>query len=103
MQLSNASKRKHIHTRRIECLGYERDDGLWDIEGPEGKFQKYDKYKPTTDEKIPKSILIRIELTNVFVINFAAAAGIINILKTKIIPTVCNEPTIAIDNKIKNK
>ena len=33
MQLSKASRRKHIHTRRIECLGYERDDGLWDIEG----------------------------------------------------------------------
>ena len=74
-----------------------------DIEGPEGKFKKYDRYKPTTDEKTPKRILIRIELTNVFVTNFAAAAGIINILKTKIIPTVCNDPTIAMDNKIRNK
>ena len=46
---------------------------------------------------------MRIELTNVFVTNFAAAAGIINILKTKIIPTVCNDPTIAMDNKIRNK
>lgn len=24
--------RKHLHTRSIQCLGYERDDGLWDIE-----------------------------------------------------------------------
>ena len=33
MPLSQAASRKHIHTRRIECHGYERDDGLWDIEG----------------------------------------------------------------------
>lgn len=25
--------RKPIHTRRIECNGFRRDDGLWDIEG----------------------------------------------------------------------
>ena len=22
-----------MHTRRIECVGYHREDGLWDIEG----------------------------------------------------------------------
>ncbi len=27
------SPRTPIHTRRIECSGYRRDDGLWDIEG----------------------------------------------------------------------
>ena len=32
MSLSRPVARKHIHTRRIECQGYERDDGLWDIE-----------------------------------------------------------------------
>ena len=32
MSLSNAAPRKLIHTRAIECKGYERDDGLWDIE-----------------------------------------------------------------------
>lgn len=26
------SPRRHVHTRTIECRGYERDDGLWDIE-----------------------------------------------------------------------
>ena len=25
--------RSHIHTRRVVCHGYRRDDGLWDIEG----------------------------------------------------------------------
>jgi len=33
MTLSHPVSRKHIHTRRIECHGFQRDDGLWDIEG----------------------------------------------------------------------
>ncbi|NQU62394.1 MAG: DUF2889 domain-containing protein [Rhodospirillales bacterium] len=33
MPLSKPVPRKHIHTREIECKGYEREDGLWDIEG----------------------------------------------------------------------
>ena len=32
MPLSPAVPRRHIHTRRIECAGYIREDGLWDIE-----------------------------------------------------------------------
>lgn len=32
MPLSAPSPRKTIHKRAIECIGYERDDGLWDIE-----------------------------------------------------------------------
>lgn len=32
MPLSPPKPRKPIHTRAIECKGYERDDGLWDIE-----------------------------------------------------------------------
>ena len=33
MPLSEPSPREHIHTRSIECRGYRREDGLWDIEG----------------------------------------------------------------------
>lgn len=33
MPLSKAAPRQHLHTRKIECFGYLRDDGLWDIEG----------------------------------------------------------------------
>ena len=33
MSLSRPAPRKHIHTRRIECQGFQRDDGHWDIEG----------------------------------------------------------------------
>jgi hypothetical protein len=32
MPLSPSAPRKRIHTRTIQCSGYERDDGLWDIE-----------------------------------------------------------------------
>ena len=33
MPLSKPAKRQHIHTREIRCDAYQRDDGLWDIEG----------------------------------------------------------------------
>jgi len=32
MPLSIPAPRKLMHTRAIECKGYEREDGLWDIE-----------------------------------------------------------------------
>ena len=32
MSLSTPVPRKHLHTRTIRCEGFERDDGLWDIE-----------------------------------------------------------------------
>ena len=33
MPLPPPAPRKHMHTRDIQCCGYERADGLWDIEG----------------------------------------------------------------------
>jgi hypothetical protein len=33
MPLSALTGRKKIHRRSIECHGYQREDGLWDIEG----------------------------------------------------------------------
>ena len=33
MPLSDPAPREHLHTRRIECTGYRRADGLRDIEG----------------------------------------------------------------------
>ena len=32
MPLSSSAPRRHLHSRTIECRGYERDDGMWDIE-----------------------------------------------------------------------
>ena len=33
MPLSEAAPRKLLHHRTVTCRGYEREDGLWDIEG----------------------------------------------------------------------
>jgi hypothetical protein len=33
MPLSPPAPREHIHTRVVECRGFRREDGLWDIEG----------------------------------------------------------------------
>lgn len=33
MPLTESAARKPAHTRVVTCQGYERDDGLWDIEG----------------------------------------------------------------------
>jgi hypothetical protein len=33
MPLSPPASREHIHTRTVECRGFRRADGLWDIEG----------------------------------------------------------------------
>ena len=33
MDLSPPAERKLVHVRNVECRGYARDDGLWDIEG----------------------------------------------------------------------
>lgn len=33
MPLSDPAPRKHIHTRTLDMRGYEREDGMWDIEG----------------------------------------------------------------------
>ncbi|WP_085902846.1 DUF2889 domain-containing protein [Kiloniella majae] len=33
MPLSLAAKRKHLHQRRYDFQGFEREDNLWDIEG----------------------------------------------------------------------
>ncbi len=32
MPLSSPAPRENIHTRQIECQGFRREDGLWDIE-----------------------------------------------------------------------
>jgi hypothetical protein len=42
MPLPNAVPRDPIHTRRIECQGFRRQDGLWDIEGRLTDAKSYD-------------------------------------------------------------
>jgi hypothetical protein len=42
MSLEKPVERKMIHTRRVECVGYLREDGLWDIEGSIVDTKSYD-------------------------------------------------------------
>ena len=44
MPLSPPTARKLLHTRTVSCHGYQRDDGLWDIEGHlvDGKTYGFD-------------------------------------------------------------
>ncbi|HER25793.1 MAG TPA: DUF2889 domain-containing protein, partial [Rhodospirillales bacterium] len=42
MPLSDPASRRPIHTRKIHCHGYKRDDGLWDIEGQIIDTKTYD-------------------------------------------------------------
>jgi hypothetical protein len=42
MPLSPSASREHIHTRRLECTGYRREDGLWDVEGHLTDTKTYD-------------------------------------------------------------
>lgn len=42
LPLSKPVTRQPIHTRTVECRGYARDDGLWDIEGHLVDTKTYD-------------------------------------------------------------
>lgn len=42
MPLSTPTSRQPLHTRRVVCEGFRRDDGLWDIEGRITDVKTYD-------------------------------------------------------------
>ena len=46
MSLSKPSPRRHLHTRSIQCEGYEREDGLYDIEAQIVDQKTYEVEEP---------------------------------------------------------
>ncbi len=46
MPLTKSASRKPMHHRRVECQGYLREDGLWDIEGHLVDTKPYDFANP---------------------------------------------------------
>lgn len=46
MSLSSPAPRRHLHTRTIQCQGYEREDGLYDIEAQIVDQKTYDVEEP---------------------------------------------------------
>ena len=78
MPLSKPAARKHIHTRDIKCHGFERDDGLWDIEGrltdtKTYTFDNHDRGGIAAGEPI-HDMLIRLTLTGDMVVAAAEAS-----------------------------
>ena len=46
MSLSTPAPRRHLHTRTIRCEGFQRDDGLWDIEARIIDTKTHDTVEP---------------------------------------------------------
>ena len=78
MPLPAASPRKHLHTRAIEYRGYEREDGLWDIEAHMTDTKTYEftnKWRGTVDVGTPlHEMLIRLTIDNNFEVKEVEAA-----------------------------
>tara|TARA_B100000427_G_scaffold294569_1_gene273230 strand:- start:1850 stop:2443 length:594 start_codon:yes stop_codon:yes gene_type:complete len=77
MPLSKPAPRKHIHSRDIQCRGYEREDGLWDIEGhltdiKTYSFENHDRGGIAAGEPI-HDMYIRLTLTGDMVVQEAEA------------------------------
>lgn len=56
MPLSKAAARKPLHTRAITCDGYEREDGLWDIEARMEDIKHYafdNKFRGKVEPGVP--------------------------------------------------
>lgn len=72
MPLSTPAPRKRIHTRRITCEGFRRDDGLWDIEGHLVDTKSYpfsNKERGDVDPGVPvHEMRIRLTIDDAFVI-----------------------------------
>ncbi len=78
MPLSKPAPRQHLHTRNIECKGYLRDDGLWDIEGyitdtKTYSFENHSRGGIASGEKI-HHMLIRLTVDNDLIIQAAEAS-----------------------------
>jgi hypothetical protein len=63
----SAVRRKHIHTRRIVCEAFERDDGLWDVEANMTDVKTYDVERASAGEPV-HNMWIRLTLDTGFVI-----------------------------------
>ena len=80
MPLSSAAERTPIHTRRIECRGYRRADGLWDIEAQivDTKAYAFDNgWRGTVEPGDPvHDMHVRLTLDDRFVIHDAEAVTV---------------------------
>lgn len=78
MPLSKPTPRQHVHTRKIQCLGFHREDGLWDIEArlidtKTYSFGNMDRSGINAGEAI-HDMLVRVTLDGNFLIHAAEAS-----------------------------
>jgi hypothetical protein len=73
MALSPPVNRKHRHTRAIEIRGYEREDGLWDMEGmiSDHKPEAYGEMSERRDDGMVHKMHIRLTVDTDFLIHAA--------------------------------
>lgn len=78
MPLPPAAPREHLHTRQIEIRGYQRADGLWDIEGHITDTKTYPFSNEFRGQVTPGMALhemwIRLSVDDHFVVRQVAAA-----------------------------
>ena len=53
MSLPTPAPRRHLHTRTIKCEGFERDDGLYDIEARIVDQKTYPTHEPYRGHRAP--------------------------------------------------
>jgi hypothetical protein len=72
MPLSPPVGRQHLHTRRVTCQGFFREDGLWDIEGhitDEKSYEQASEWRgPLKPGDFIHDMSIRLTLDNKFTI-----------------------------------
>ena len=77
MPLSPPVGRQHLHTRRVVCQGFFRDDGLWDIEGritDEKSYEHANEWRgPLTPGDFVHDMSIRLTIDHKFTIVDAEA------------------------------
>ena len=78
MPLPDAVSRKHVHTRAIDYRGYEREDGLWDIEAHMTDTKTYE-FSNNWRGKVPvgeplHEMLLRVTIDDKFEIHDVIAA-----------------------------
>jgi hypothetical protein len=69
---SSAVPRKHIHTRRIVCEAYEREDGLWDVDANMSDVKTYDTERGRAGQPM-HDMWVRLTLDTEFVIRGVAS------------------------------
>ncbi|NLD67239.1 MAG: DUF2889 domain-containing protein [Limnobacter sp.] len=76
MSLPAPSARRHLHTRRVHCEGFLRDDGLWDIEGRIVDTKTYTYTEPFRGVREPGSevhdMAVRLTIDDAMVVHAIA-------------------------------